>query len=50
MFLDKIRGKGTGDAMLILRLISERILDIEEELYACLIDWQKEFDRVNWNK
>ena len=45
-----IRGKGTGDAMLILRLISERILDIEEELCACFIDWQKEFDRVNWNK
>lgn len=23
-------------------------MDVGEEVCACLIDWQKEFDRVNW--
>jgi hypothetical protein len=30
--------------------ISDQTLDIEEELYACFMDWQKAFDRVNWTK
>ena len=34
----------------MLRIISERTLDIEEELCSCFIDWQKAFDRVNWTK
>jgi hypothetical protein len=34
----------------MLRIISERDLDIDEELCACFIDWQKAFDRVNWTK
>jgi hypothetical protein len=25
-------------------------LDVDEELYACFIDWQKAFDHVNWTK
>jgi len=25
-------------------------LDIDEELRACFVDWQKAFDRVNWTK
>jgi hypothetical protein len=32
------------------RIISERALEIDEKLSACFIDWQKEFDRVNWTK
>jgi hypothetical protein len=39
------RGKVTG----MLR-ISERTLDKDEELCACLIDWQKALDRVNGGK
>ena len=34
----------------MLRIISERTLEIEEELCVCFIDWQKAFDRVNWTK
>jgi hypothetical protein len=34
----------------MLRIKSERTLDIDEELCACFIDWQKAFDRVNWTK
>jgi hypothetical protein len=44
------RGKGTTDAIGMLRIISERTLVIDEELCACFIDWQKAFDRVNWTK
>jgi hypothetical protein len=44
------RGKGTRDAIGMLRIISERTLVIEKELCACFIDWQKAFDRVNWTK
>ena len=29
---------------------SEGTLDIDEELCVCFINWQKEFDRVNWTK
>ena len=41
------RGRGTGDAIGMLRIISERSVDIDEELRACFIDRQKAFDRVN---
>jgi hypothetical protein len=34
----------------MLRIISERTLDVEEELCECLVDWQKLFDPVNWTK
>jgi len=44
------RGKVTRDAIEMLRIISERILEIDEELSVCFIDWQKAFDRVNWTK
>jgi len=44
------RGKGTRDASVMLRIISERTLEIDEGLCVCFIDWQEEFDRVNWTK
>ena len=44
------RGKGTRDVNEMLRIISERNLEICEELSVCFIDWQKAFDRVNWTK
>jgi hypothetical protein len=44
------REKGTRDAIGMLRIISERTLDIDKKLCACFIDWQKAFDRVNWTK
>jgi len=34
----------------MLRIISERTLEIDAELCVCFTDWQKESDRVNWNK
>jgi hypothetical protein len=44
------RGKGTRDAIGMLRIISEQTFEIDEELSACFIDWQKAFDQVNWTK
>jgi hypothetical protein len=44
------REKGTRYAIGMLRIISEQILEIDEELSVCFIDWQKAFDRVNWTK
>ena len=32
----------------MLRIITEGNMDIDEELFACFIDLQKTFDRVNW--
>jgi hypothetical protein len=32
----------------ILGIMSEITVDIEEELCACYIEWQKAFDRGNW--
>jgi hypothetical protein len=34
-----VRGKGARNAIGMLRKISERTLDIDEELCSCLIDW-----------
>jgi hypothetical protein len=44
------RGKGIRDAFGMLRIISERTLEIDEELCVCFIDWQKTSDRVKWTK
>jgi hypothetical protein len=33
------RGKGTRDAIGMLRIISERTLEIDEKLCVCFIDW-----------
>jgi len=34
----------------MLRIISERTLEIDEELRVWFLDWQKAFHRVNWTK
>jgi hypothetical protein len=44
------RGKGTRNAIGMLRIILERTLQIDEKLSVCFIDWQKAFDRVSWTK
>jgi hypothetical protein len=34
----------------MLRVKSERTLAVDDELYACFMDWQKACDCVNWTK
>jgi hypothetical protein len=43
-FLDQLYKYG------MMRIIAERTLELDEELYVYFIDWQKAFDRVNWTK
>ena len=58
-----INGKGTRDAIFQLRMISERIIDLNAEkvregkkttkrkkLYLCFVDYQKAFDRLKHDK
>ena len=33
-----------------MRIISERVHDVKEEMCLCFIDWRKAFDRINWTK
>jgi hypothetical protein len=33
-----------------MRIISERVLDVKEEMCLSFIDSQKAFDRVDWTK
>jgi hypothetical protein len=42
------KGKGTRDSVGMFRiiLVSERTMNIDEEIHVCFIDWQKAFDRV----
>ena len=40
-------GKGTIDAVLILRRLQEEYLDKEMKLYMCFVDLEKAFDRVS---
>ena len=44
------KGKGTRGAIGLMRIISERVLYVKEEMCLCFIDWQKAFDRVDWTK
>ena len=44
------KSKGITDAIGLMTIISERVLDVTEEMCLCFIDWQKAFDRVDWTK
>ena len=41
-----MEGKGTANAIYILRQIIERTLEVNKDLYVCFIDYTKAFDRV----
>ena len=42
------RGCGTRDAIGTIRTIGERYLEHNNDVYICLIDYEKAFDCVNW--
>lgn len=44
------KGVGTRDAIGVLRMLSERIIEFNKEMYVCFVDFEKAFDRVNWVK
>ena len=41
-----VEGKGTTNAIFILRTVIERALEIQKDVYLCFIDYTKAFDRV----
>ena len=41
-----VEGKGTRNAIFILRMLSERAIEVQKDLYFCFIDYEKAFDRV----
>ena len=43
-------GRGTRDAIGVMRCPSERSIEFNHDLHVCFIDYEKAFDRVNWRK
>ena len=43
-------GRGTQDAMGAPRILRERSIEVDKELNVCFIDYEKAFNRVDWNK
>src|SRR3981081_3989932 len=44
------RGCGTRDAVGVVRMLCERSLELDNEVFSCFVDFEKAFDRVNWVK
>ena len=44
------KGCGTRDAIGVMRMLCERSLELNSEVYVCFVDFEKAFDRVNWKK
>src|SRR6476469_2740569 len=44
------KGCCTRDAIGVMRIICERSLEFENNVYICFVDFEKAFDRVNWEK
>ena len=41
-------GCGTREAIGCMRMMQEKVLDVNEEMFVCFIDFEKAFDRVQW--
>jgi len=44
------KGRGTREAIFKLRTMTERSLHVNKKIYACFVDFQKAFDRINYEK
>ena len=44
------KGRGTREAIGVMRMLSERSLEHSNELCVCFVDFEKAFDRVKWTK
>ena len=43
-------GRGTRDAIALLRVISEKAIDHCKDVFVPFVDYEKAFDRVHWPK
>ena len=41
------KGFGTRETIAAKRLLSERCIDLEQDVYVCFVDYEKAYDRVN---
>ena len=41
-----VAGKGTANAVFSLRMLAERCLDVQKEIFICFVDYEKAFDKV----
>ena len=41
-----MKGKGTSNAIFILRMLGERAVEMQRDLFLCFIDYEKAFDTV----
>jgi len=44
------RGYGTRDAIGAMRVLCGRSLEHNNKVFVCYVDYEKAFDRVNWEK
>ena len=44
------RGCGTREAIGVIRMLSERCIELDNDVYVCFVDFEKAFDRVDWVK
>ena len=44
------KGCGTREAIGVVRMLCEKVLDHGKEVFICFVDYEKAFDRVNWVK
>ena len=42
-----MKNKETKNAIFVLRMLSERVIQIQQTIYLYFFDWKKEFDHVN---
>src|SRR5215469_2639429 len=41
-----VKGKGTRNAIFVLRNLAEKTLEVNQDLYLCFVDYEKAFDKV----
>src|SRR5215469_16802442 len=41
-----VKGKGTRNAIFVLRNLAEKVLEVNQDLYLCFVDYEKAFDKV----
>ena len=45
-----VKDTGTRNAIIMLRILSERVIQVNQDIYACFIDYTKAFDKVQHEK
>ena len=41
-----VAGKGTNNALFTLRVLTERAIEVQKDVFACFVDYEKAFDKV----